>query len=293
MASSVGLVDFSGKSEVQSDGRCVSTYTRKYLVRTDSPVFLTEPAVAGIVGITRGAPLADTDPNAICASVEITPGPTMTRVGYLAYFATYVFSTASTAPEEDDDDPTTTRTVWSVSPQIQSRYVIRDRNDELIVNTAGQPFDGGIPVDVRLGSVTATRRVDAAGYDMANVLANSGKLNSVPFLGGAEGTVQVDISAAEKYEGAFHYWEEVYTFAYDPQGWQPKPISAGFFQLVSGELQEIKNSDLKSDGSDDRVPEPEPLDSAGALVAVASRPSGCHFIEVDYFAQMDFSDFNL
>lgn len=293
MAAVVGLVEFSGRSEVQSDGRCVSTYMRKYLVRTDSPVFLEEDDVAQLVGIDRGSPLAH-NTNAICRSVEIGPGPVPTRAPFLAYYATYEFATNAPLPNENDDDPTTTRTMWSVSPQIQSRYVIKDRNGELIVNTAGQPFDGGIPVDVRLGSVTATRRVDAAGYDFSNVMRNSGKLNSTTFLGGAPGTVQVDISATEKYEGAFHYWEETYTFSYDPQGWQPKPANVGFFQKVGGQLSRIINSDVGDENDPDSpVQEPEPLDAAGALVPVANRPDDCIFVEVDYFDEMDFATFNL
>ncbi len=294
MASTFGLVDFSGDSEVQSGGRCVSTYMRKYLFRTDSAVFLTEPQVAGAIGITRGSPLSDTDTNAVCHKVSIGPGPVMTKAPFLAYYATYYFATNATVPEEDDDDPTTTRTLWSVSPQIQSRYVIKDRNGKLIVNTAKQPYDGGIPVDVRLGSVTASRRKDAAGYNMASVLANSGKLNSAPYLGGAAGTVQVDISASEKYEGAFHFWEETYKFSYDPQGWQPKPTSAGFFERISStDLRRILNSDLDPDGTSDPVQEPEPLDDDGILVPIADRPDGCVFVEVDYFPTMDFSSFGL
>lgn len=295
MATRIGLVEFSGRSEVQADGRCVSTYMRKYLVRTDSPVFLTEPQVAQLVGIGRGSVLADTDQNAICRSVEITPGPVPTRVPFLAYYATYEFATNAPLPKDgDDDDPVSTRTVWSIAPQIQSTYVIEDRNGNLIVNSAGQPFDGGIPVDVRLGSVTARRFVDAAGYDKSTVMRNSGKLNSTTYLGGAPGTIQVDISATEKYEGKYHFWEEVYTFAYNPKGWQPKPANAGFFQLSGGNLQRIINSDIGDENDPDSpVQEPEPLDISGALVPVANRPQDCTFVEVDYFDTMDFAAFNL
>jgi hypothetical protein len=294
----IGLLDFSADSEVQSDGRLVRRYMRQYLVRTDSPTFVTEAAVADAVGIKRGSPIGE-DTNAICNSVKIGPGPVPTRPPFLAFTATYTFATNAPMPPEveaDSDDPVDMRTQWSVSPQIQTRYVIRDRNDELIVNAAGSPYDGGIPVDVRLGSVTARRRVDAAGYSMAGVLANSGKLNSAPYLGGEPGTVQVDISATEKYEGSYHFWEEVFTFSYDPQGWQPKPANAGFFHIVDGEPQRIFNSDLGELGDDEEdamVQEPEPLDENGAIVPVASRPSGCTFIEVDYFDTMDFSSFDL
>lgn len=294
MAWTIGLVEFSGKSEVQSNGRCISTYMRKYLVRTDSATFVEEPGVAAAVGITRGSPLG-TDTNAICRSAEITPGPVPTRVPFLAYYATYEFATNVTLPEDDDDDPTTTRTIWSIAPQIQSQYVTQDRNDELIVNTAGTPFDGGIPVDVRLGSVTARRNLDASGYDKSTVLANSGKLNSSTFLGGAAGTVQVDISAVEKYEGAFHFWEETYTFSYNPRGHQPKPANVGFFEKVSStEVRRITNGDL-GDTNDPEAPvqEPEPLDGDGVLVPIADRPANCVFVTVDYFATMDFSTFGL
>jgi len=269
---------------------------RKYLVRTDETEWQSEANVAAAVGIARGAPL-DTDTNAVCKKVSIGPGPAMTRAPFLAYYATYDFSTNATVPPADDDDPTSQRTIWSIAPQIQSRYIIRDRNDNLIVNTAGSPFDGGIPVDVRLGSVTARRNKDASGYDINAVLGNSGKLNSATFLGGAPGTVQVDITAEEKYEGAFHFWAETYTFSYDPQGWQPKPVNAGYFQresIGSDTLVRITNADIGDTADPDApVQEPEPLDADGLIVPIADRPDACVFVEVDYFDTMDFADFGL
>lgn len=296
----IGLVDFEGTSSVESSGKCVSTYMRKYLVRTDAPTLQTEGQVAAAVGIGRGAPL-DADPSAICRSVKIGMGPAMTRPPYMAYFATYEFSTDTTLPEADDDDPTTTRTIWAISPQIQSRYIIRDKDEKLIVNKAGTPYDGGIPVDVRLGSVTAKRNKLAAGYDVNSVLANSGKLNSATYLGGEPGTVQVDISAQERYEGAFHFWEETFVFSYDPLGWQPKPANAGFYALDDDdEPYRILNKHLEtdpdnpvSDDPDGKVPEPEPLDDDGRLVPMASRPDSCTFVEVEYFDEMDFESFDL
>lgn len=297
----VGILDFEWDSSVQANGRCVSTYMEKYLVRTDAGAMPTPQQIAGALGIVRGSPYP-VDNNATCHHVKIGPGPVMTRAPFLAFTVTVDWATNATKPEEEDDDPTTTRTIWSVSPEIQSRYVTKDKNDELIVNAAGQPYDGGIPVDVRLGSVTAKRNIDAAGYDMNHVLADSGKLNSEEFLGGAPGTVQVDISAEERYEGAFHYWQETYKFSYDPLGWQPKPVNAGFFQRASGddsepeyhELLRIINSDVGDTNSpDDPVQEPEPLDENGVLVPIASRPAACNFIEVEYFEEMDFADFEL
>ena len=295
----VGLVDFSGESEVQQDGRCVSRYMRKYLVRTDAATFQTEAQVATAVGINRGAALS-ADPNAICHKASIGPGPAMTRAPYLAYFATYEWATNATLPDTVDDDPTTRRTLTSISPTIQSTYII-DYMDgttrKVILDSAGQPFDGGIPVDVRMGTVTKTRNKDAAGYDQNAVLANSGKVNSVTYLGGEPGTVQVDISAAETYEGAWHFWKETFTFSYRKTGWQPRPLQAGFYHLVAGKPTRIKNSDVGDDGDDEKCPEPQPLDDDGLIVdplPADTRPTRCKFKDdFDYFETMDFSTFSL
>lgn len=292
----VGLTGFDWKSTVQNDGRCVSTYIEEYLVRTDAATLQGPAAVITALGIARGSAYA-LDANAICNDVHVTPGPVMTRPPYLAYSVTAQWASNAVLPEDDDDDPTTTRTIWSIAPQIQSRYEIEDRAGDLIVTTAGNPFDGGIPIDVRLGTVTARRNKDATGYDKSAVLANSGKLNLTTYLGGAAGTVQVDISAEEHYEGAFHWWSETYTFAYDPKGWQPKPASADFFQrdaVGSDTLVRIINSDIgDTNAPNDPVQEPQPLDTDGILVPIADRPANCAFVTVDKFETMDFSTFGL
>ena len=294
----VGLVDFGGESEVQSDGRGGSRYTRKYLVRTDAGTWQNEAAVATAVGINRGSALAD-DPNAICHKAVIGPGPAMTRPPYLAYFATYSFATDATLPDTVDDDPTTRRTLTSISPTIQSTYITDYMDGDertVILDSAGHPFDGGIPVDVRMGTVTKTRNIDAAGYDQDAILANCGKVNSVTYLGGEPGTVQVDISSTETYEGAWHFWKETFTFNYKRSGWQPRPLQAGFYarKVVFGPVKRIKNIDVSSDGDDNECPEPQPLDRDGKIVPVDNRPGDCVFKDdFDYFEEMDFADFNL
>ena len=137
MTSWLGLLSASGKSTVQDDGRLVNTYTRKYLYRTDAPERPTEAQVVAEIGITIGSPIAG-DINAICFEAEVTDGPTMTRAPWTALFATYQWSTAAPKPDSDtpDTDPVTRRTLWSIAPTIQSRYVIKDRLGKLILDTA-------------------------------------------------------------------------------------------------------------------------------------------------------------
>ena len=296
MAWIVGWVDFKFHSAVQRDSaRCASDYEMKYLARTDSPTFPTPQEIAAAVGITRGSPFPSNS-NATCFDVEIGPGPTMTRPPFLAFYVTAKWATNAPNPSDDDDDPTTSRTVWSIAPQIENEFIIKDRNGDLVVNTAKFPFDGGISVNTRTVKATARRKIDATGYDKSTAITYSGKINETDFLGGAPGTVQVDYSASEHYEGAFHFWEETFEFNYNPRGWQPKQVSAGFFQIVDGDVQRITNEDVgdvNTATKKDPVMEPEPLDEDGALVPIADRPGGCVFVTVDHYEEIDMNTFGL
>ena len=298
MSFSVGLWSDGPNDSIvnfQSGGRITSNYTRAYLYKTDAASRPTDAAIVTDIGISPGSPHPD-DANATCHKVEVGPGPEKTRPTHLAYLVKVEWSTLSPLPNTVSTDPTTMRTLWTLGATIQQRYVIKDRNGNMILNSAGQPFDGGIPVAVRLGKAVATKNRTASGYNKNTVMAYSGNLNSVTYLGAAPGTLQVDIEAQEKYEGGYHYWEEKYTFAYDPLGWQPKPMNAGFFQLTGYGLQRITNGDLGDDNDPTAfVQEPEPLLPDGTIVPVgaSSRPSLCNFISVDYFSTSDFNSFSL
>ncbi len=283
------------ESEVQQDGRIVSRYSRVYKVQTDALTVPTESAIITALGIYPGGPYAN-DANATCHKTSITR--LQTRVPWLTYDVACEWSTAAMLPAADSSDPTTRRTIWGVEPNNETRYITQNSDDTIIVNSAGQPPDGGVPIAFRLGTVTATRNITAVGYNKNTTLANSGKINSVIYLGAAIGTVQVDISAQEVYEGGYHYWSETYKFAYDPKGWQPQFINAGFFQrsaVGSNVLVRIQEgSPLVA------VLEPSPLDKDGILVPVANRgttdntTSGkCSYTKLSYYGTMDFNTFGL
>lgn len=291
----LGLISEDSSTVIESDARIVTEYDRTIQLITDSPFRPTELQIKIAIGISIGSPYPN-DWAATCESITIGPGPERTRPPNLCYHVKYHWSTKAVFPNTFDTDPTLTRTRWSLKPSIQTRYVVKDRNENMILNSAGSPFDGGIPVDVRLGTAVAKKYTYAAGYNQNTALANSGKLNSNVFLGGDPKTVQVDIEATEHFEGAYRFWEETYTFAYDPLGWQPKPMNAGFFQKTGGKVSRIRNQDVDPTTDvdpDGLVQEPEPLLTTGAIVPLASRPASCNFIEVDAYPQMDFAIFNL
>lgn len=296
MAVWINLLEVGAHSYVEPNGRIINAYTRMYQYRTDAPYIPTADQIVIDLGIFIGS-LHPDDIFASCEDIDISMGPTPTRPPHTRRIITVSWSTKAPFPNAVSTDPTLLRTEWEIGTVVQTRYIVRDRNGQMIVNAAGSPYDGGIPVDVRLGVATATRNIGGVGYDKSASVALSGKLNSTTFLGGAALTVQTDMKAKEYYEGAYHFWAETYTFTYDPLGWQPKPMNAGFFQresVGSNVLKKILNGDLgDTDNPDDPVQEPEPLDANGILVPPASRPSGCTFITVDAYASYDPNTLNL
>lgn len=296
MAFTLGFESETAQSTVESDGRVVSKYTQVMLYKTDAMTRPTQYAIASDIGIIPGSPFSQ-DLNATCYDMQIGPVEKKTKPPYLSYLVAFQWATNAPLPITNNTDPTTRRTLWAIRPNIQQRYLVKDLTGQLIVNTANQPYDGGYPVDVRLGTVIATRNVDAAGYNRDAVLAISGRTNSVIFLGGAIGTVQGDVETVEKFEGAFHFWEETWTFTWDPLGLPSQLPSVGFFQRDSydhDKLKRITSRDLDPDATnDDPVEEPEPLDASGLLVPVSARPGGVAFIRPNVILTFNFNTLGL
>ena len=284
----INLKSHRAKSVLQSDGRIVRTYTETYLYRLyGATSFPTDADIAADIGIAPGSPYSE-DSNATAGDAEIEW--LMSRPAFFKAEVTINWATNNPAVNEVDTDPATVHKLWAIKPTIQQRYIIKNRHDELILNTAGQPFDGGVPVDVRLGQASLKLKILDASFDYALVMSHSGKWNSATFLGGDPGTVQVDITATEAYEGAYHFWDVQYDFNYDPLGWQPKIANVGFYQLGTLDVPvPITYGDLATPptADDTRVPEPESLDESGHVVPYANRPDDCILIEVDYFDSLD------
>lgn len=316
------LIEEGGNSTTQNDGLVVSSYFQTYRYETDSMTRPTPAAIAADIGISNGSPFVE-DTNAICYDMDVK-GDGITIPPYLKYLVGFKWATNATVPITFSTDPTTRRTLWSVRANTEQRWVTKYpvfassssssslagvTSEQLIVNTAGQPPDGGIPVNVRIGQARATRNVAATSYNKSVVMAYSGAVNSVLYLGAPPGTLSVDVETEEKYEGGYHYWAEGWTFTYDARGVQPRFMSAGFFQRLGGStpsssstsssgcnptLQRILNSHLTGISTDTApVQEPEPLDASGLLVPICSRPSGCFEVVVPYHPTLDFNSFGL
>ena len=195
------------------------------------------------------------------------------------------YSTEGTPSYDNSIDPTRQRIVRTWQSVEQTLFIGRDRNDNIIVNTANQPYDGGVPVTVELP--TLTYEFNQFNFSGATATSYSNSLNSDTFSGADPETLRLKITAKETFEGSFTYWAMRYEMAYFPLGWQPQPVNAGLYQLISGKLTRCKDRDQQDATS------PMPLDEFGQQIPIASLPQAAFVNKVDYFGLMPFGSLGM
>jgi len=284
------MEDEGHSSTIGSDGTPILTYTEMW-VMTDNTGSLVNIHQARLnfkatTGITEGGVYANY-PFAFCRT--ITPKKRATRPPNQAWDVQVEYTTD--CPVIDDPDPSKRRWKRKVSDSDQQRFIVRDKNNRLIVDTAGTPFDGGVPVNVKLTSYNWEHNVDWSVYRLDSIKRYSGALNSDTFLGCEPYTLMMTYSAEEDWEGKYHFAHEFYTAIYDPLGWRPKPANAGLYQIVTDQIFNKKRQRIQIDGKP--ATEPEPLDINGVLIPYAQRPQACIFVTVDYYNAIPFSSIGL
>lgn len=268
---------------VNTDGKLVKRYHTQYLC--ESATEMTRDEVADAVGIQPGAPHAEW-PFATCNAINITRLPT--REPYCKWHADYDHATDAVVPNDAADaDPTLRRVNRSTGTQQQQKAIIRDKNGVMLVDTAGSPFDGGVPVTDRLGTITWKRDEDHTSTSTAQAFLLSGKLNDATFMGCAAGTLQLDVSGEEKWEGTYHFWTFTYVMTYNPEGHQPQPADAGLWELdrLGARRRIMENGEPAQT--------PQPLTTLGHVVPVANRPADCRFLTFEHYDEMDFTTLSL
>ncbi len=195
------------------------------------------------------------------------------------------FSTEGTPTYANSIDPTRQRIIRTWQTSEQTLFIVRDRNRDLIVNSANQPYDGGIPVTVELPVLTY--EFNQFNFSGATATSYSSALNSDMFSGAAPETLKLKISSNETSEGQYSYWKTRYEMAYFPLTWQPQPVNAGLYQLISGQLTRCKDRDRQD------ATAPMPLDDNGLQIPVASLPDAAFVNKVEYFPTMPFGNLGM
>ena len=275
-----GFISESSKFSINSQGKVVRTYTHKRLIQSPDEGFNWDLAAA--LHYSPGQPHSS-DPRAKLWEMDLDRHKT--REPCNAWDLTLTFSTECPAAYNNSEDPTQQRVKRAWSTTEHTLYAVKDRNNKLICNLAGQPFDGGVPVAIELPTLVCER--NESDFDGGAMAAMANSLNSDSYSGADPETLKLKISATEHNESDFHYWAVRYEMVYFLLGWQPQPANAGLYQLVNNKLTRCKDKDQQD------VTAPVPLDLSGKQIPVASLPAAANFIHVDFFPLMAYASLNL
>lgn len=173
----------------------------------------------------------------------------------------------SSAPAEVKDNPLDQpvkrrwRTVKVMKPAT------KDRNGKIIIDKAGLQYDPPVEKPSRHVILQFTRNEPA--FDGASALEFVDKISSTTFSGAPAGTLLIDdIEADEAFHNGASYWVVVYSFEYNPEGWQPEILEQSFYQIKNGERVRIRDKD----GQD--VVFPWPIDADGKAIPHADVMAG-------------------
>ena len=266
----------SASAKSNNQGRIIRTYSHKRLVRTN--VDGNTKQVGDALGYALGQPFSN-DSYALLGSIGIDRKPTGN--GHYWWDVSLEYSTDATPAFENSVDPTKQRVKRYWGTTEQTLYIVRDRNGNLIVNGANQPFDGGIPVTMDLPTLTYELNIGTFSGALATAWSNS--LNSSSYSGADAKTLRMKVTAEETFEGTFTFWKTKVEMSYFPLTWVPRPINAGLYQLISGQLARCRDRDRQDATS------PMPLYADGSQIPVAALPGDSNVIDVDWFDLLDYA----
>ena len=262
------------------------TYTRAFLVRTDSP---TEP----LPNITNATGLAWLDDHPDDASVgalefDTTPADDSSLLYYVKvkYGARPVNATPDTPPP---NVPGTISglmkfPVWSGSSGVTTTPCLEDKDGEKICNSAGCPLEGQEMemADAKL-TLTNYAATHTAWMTMAATYTNT--CNSATWNGGAVDTWKCQGCAAKLTTEnvnaiTYVFWELTWEFIYRPLNWHLKPWDIGFTERCGTDgVPSASGTAWKTIKGVDGKVSPRPVALAGGVAKGAGqKPDPLDFI---------------
>lgn len=172
----------------------------------------------------------------------------------------------------DPEDPETRRPIWFRGTWKYTKNIIKDKDDKLLVNTAGQPFAEG--VDLEYGGLMyrytiwkTTSGDDGAGSGLW--ATHLFKVNNATWQGHTtRKALLTDIQSEEERVNGILYYKRTYEVLINPETWDEKILNRGFCDLSTGLLVHIKDEKgklitepwwLDADGE---APRPQPAVAA-------------------------------
>jgi len=236
-----------------TNSRGIRTYTRAFRFRVDS-----QADDAWEVGSHPDAPrIGQAFRDAWC----ISSTPTCTDP-WKGWTVTAEYS----SEREMNEDPTQDAMQIRVYTEQFQKPAVFNKDNELIVNSAGDPYDPPPMMDDSRRVISLVRNVPNCPswvLDYQDVVnSDTFTVRGVTYAAGTGKVQSVSLSDTQKRNGIDFYTLEVLIHL-QKNGWLLKNLDAGFRELgYGGELINILNS-----GDNERVSAPVPLDGSGHALA--------------------------
>lgn len=303
---------WSGRSG-NADDAFKREYERRFVVVTDNP-FDGPIVVTGASGIPvkydayANAGGTESDPRAFCNRVRATcRSEDNCTWDVIASYSTTVELEAgqSQNPMERGNTPNSSggsggggpggagsRYDISFSPGSEVKAAVKDRDDNPIANSAGDPFDPPLEIADPYLMMTIGRNIPLAN-PLSYALTMMGYLNTVnsgPFLGLPAETVKLFTWSMQFQppDNGYAFWRETFVFHAkwnNGNGWLTELLDVGYFRIDGTDKVEITDPEGK------QYTKPQLLDGAGGvLAAFGAAPV---YMPFRLFPKKDFSVFGL
>lgn len=242
--------------------------TEKWQIRTDSPL-TNKVEILNIVstgGVYWGSPHWEFPG---CKAMEFSCSPTG-KDGMLWHLTVKFY-----VPAREPQPNGIPEDLWEAVGGVTTVPAFRDADDEMILNSAGDPLEGLEKERDERGWVLTRCYEDESWKADRDTYA--GTVNAATWDGGDPKTWKCDFKGAtlksvSKFDGdddggKLNYVETRWEFRYEPQTWKCMPWDVGFMEKVNTERKTILGSDGKA------VKQPVALNSDGTKRSPGAAPS--------------------
>lgn len=201
----------------------------------------------------------------------------------------------STKGEDEDEDekeePLNRPAKWSGSFQQFQAIAEKDRDDKPILNTAGDAFDPPLMKDDSRPVISCVKNFGSLNLNFWSSLRDVINSNSWGVF--QEKTVKVmNISWDQKFHQNTVYYEVVFSFQINPDGWDAEILNRGYRQIENAG-EEPKPITVSSKLGETLLTEPALLDQAGKLVPKSNLPQGAHYVDGKLYQKTNFSSLGI
>jgi hypothetical protein len=291
------LTELKGERRSSVNSRRERTYTRKFVVETDSAdvgpkaVRTTTgiPNVGSTYGINIGVTgLEETDPGAFVQSIDADEigGDDSDGTAWVVTVQYGPYDTASFG-----SDPLSWKPVVSFGGRELEKVVAFDKDGNAILNSAGDQFGDPVLIDDSRSTFNIVRNELVSSFSPSFAATYCNRCNADVWNGFAIGTVKLGIISTGDptldTNSGLYYYAVNYPVEVNSDGWKASVLDQGFAEkkTVSGV---VKSVPITTAGQP--ISEAVPLDGSGHRLAPGGTPVKLDF---DVYPRINFSGLSI